>query len=244
MDFASLFGTVIQSGSTYYTNTTQLQALLASNMATTVAINGNISPTVVGFNLLSPFHYGVQAIQLTPGEGAKNITALFTAGVLTPFSTVKVVILDTIAPTNLTLLSPANGGTVTGNFVLDWSDALDDSGSGLSGYVYQIDNNSGFSSIDVSGSTINSSITLTTGGLTAGTTYYWRVRAFDHVNNYVTSDTGSFIVNLVVPSSDTTPDSFSLNDVNNANTDETYVSNQITVSGLGSGVQVLASVSR
>lgn len=141
LDFASLFGNVVQSGNTYYTNTTQLQAILASNMSTTVSINGNLSPTIIGFNLFSPFPYGVQAIQLTAGDGLKNLTALFTTGVLTPFSTVKSVILDTMTPTNLTLLSPANGGTVTGTFTLDWSDAID-SGAGLSGYVYQIDNNS------------------------------------------------------------------------------------------------------
>ncbi len=241
MDFTSLFGTVVQSGNTYYTNTTQLQAILASNMATTVSINGNLSPTIIVFNLFTPFPYGVQAIQLTAGDGLKNLTALFTAGVLTPFSTVKSVILDTISPTNLTLLSPANGGTVTGTFTLDWSDAVD-SGAGLSGYIYHIDNNSSFSSIDVSGSTVNSTINLTTGGLTTGT-YYWRVRAYDKVSNMITSDTGSFIVGTTtVISTDTTANDFEFDDIDDADLDESYTSDEITVSGLGSGIQVLASV--
>jgi len=229
MDFASLFGTVVQSGTTYYTNTTQLQAILASNMSTSVSINGNLSPTIIGFNLFAPFPYGVQAIQLTAGDGLKNLTALFTTGVLTPFSTVKSVILDTISPTNLTLLSPANGGTVTGTFTLDWSDAVD-SGAGLSGYVYHIDNNSGFASVDVSGSTINSTVTLTTGGLNTGT-YYWRVRAYDIVSNMVTSDTGSFVVGTTtVISTDTTADDFEFDDIDDADLDESYTSDEITVS--------------
>lgn len=241
MDLASLFGTVVQSGSTYYTNTTQLQAIVASNMSTTVSINGNLSPTIVGFNIFTPFPYGVQAIQLTPGDGVKNLTALFTAGVLTPFSTVSVVVLDTVAPNNLTLLSPANGGTVTGTFTLDWSDAVD-SGAGLSGYVYQIDNNSAFNSIDLSGTTANSTITIST-GLTTNTLYYWRVKAFDIVSNTVTSETGTFIIGTVSSSSaDTTPNNFSFDDEDNADLDTSYISNQITVGGLGSGIQVLASV--
>lgn len=95
----------------------------------------------------------------------------------------------------------------------------------------------------MSGATVNSTISLTTGGLTAGTTYYWRVKAFDIVSNTITSDTGSFIVGTVSSSStDTTPNSFSFNDEDNADLDTSYISDQITVAGLGSGVQVLASV--
>lgn len=140
---SSNFGTVKFLTGQYYSNTTQLVATLVANMHLSASINGNITPNVAGISLIPPFPLTTQAIQLTPGEGTKTLTTVFSTGALTPLSVVKTVILDQTAPNIFTLLSPANGASVTGAFTLDWSDS-NDSVSGLSGYYYQVDNHSGF----------------------------------------------------------------------------------------------------
>lgn len=79
--------------------------------------------------------------------------------------------------------------------------------------------------------------------MTTGT-YYWIVKAYDMVNNITTSETGSFVVvSTSTPSTTGTPNNFSFDDEEDADLDESYTSNEITVAGLNVGQQVLASVS-
>lgn len=131
MEIQSLFGNVVSYGGSLYTNTTQLQAALFANIASNVAINGNISPNIIGVPLIMPYPYTLQAINLTLGDGTKNISALFTAGILNPYSVAKQIILDTTAPSVPILTAPINGVAVNGTIALSRSGASD-AGAGIS----------------------------------------------------------------------------------------------------------------
>ena len=72
-----------------------------------------------------------------------------------------------------TLSTPANGATgLSQPIALDWSDVL----LPLA-YQVQVDNNSDFSSPNIDQQTLLIASSYAASGLTAGTTYYWRVRS-------------------------------------------------------------------
>lgn len=90
-------------------------------------------------------------------------------------------------PTQVTLVSPANGATgVSTSPTLDWSNV-----SGTSSYALVVDNNSDFSSPKVNQSGITSS-NKSISGLSWNTTYYWRVRATNPCGTGSWSSTWSF----------------------------------------------------
>ena len=104
------------------------------------------------------------------------------------------IILDTTAPTIVTLISPTSTATIhTWNVSLIRSTATD-AGIGVSGYVYQVATDAWFSSIVYSGvttSTVKDIPWLT------NQTYYRRVRSFDTLlNSWSWSSVSNFTVTL------------------------------------------------
>gem|GEM_PF-2013392 len=67
------------------------------------------------------------------------------------------------------------------------------------------------------------------------------MRAIDNVGNYGTSAIRSFIYSGIA---DIIPNSFSFNDVTNADLNEIYASNTVTITGMTANTPVLASINR
>lgn len=248
MEFQSSFGNVAQHNGNIYTNTTQVQAALFANMTSNVSLNGDINPNVSNVPLQAPFPYTLQAINLTPGEWTKNITALFTQWTLNPYSVAKQIILDTTDPTPPGLLWPINGETVSGDITFERSGASDD-GAGIQTYNVQFAQDSAFNNPFGTRWVSNAAETLTIneGTFAEDETYYRRVITYDRVWNTSTSDTESFYIadttTSVVAPENTVPNSFTLNTINNATPNVAYKSNTVTVWWLVSEQQALASVS-
>ena len=115
----------------------------------------------------------------------------------------------------LELISPNNGASIdlfTQQFSWDSPLAVSDKTE----YVIEISSDSKFSSIDITSSTTEKSITLDVRSLDSNGTYYWRVKAFNASYASTTSASRSFIVptrpsisiNLVSPENGTTIDKF------------------------------------
>ena len=115
----------------------------------------------------------------------------------------------------LELISPNNGASIdlfTQQFSWDSPLAVSDETE----YVIEISSDSKFSSIDITSSTTEKSITLDVRSLDSDGTYYWRVKAFNASYASTTSASRSFIgptrpsisINLVSPENGTTIDKF------------------------------------
>lgn len=248
MEIQSSFGNIISYGGNIYTNTTQLQATLFANIAVNVAINGNINPSIVWVPLIMPFPYTLQAINLTPGDGVKNISALFTTGSLNPYSVAKQITLDTTAPTLPTLNAPINGVAVTGAIVLSRSWA-NDIGAWLSWYILQVSTGTAFNTIIRSGVVSNPNETVT---VASGILWTWikyrRIITTDRVWNQSTSEVESFTIaspntTVIMNGTGAVPNSFSIPAITNANPNILYRSAPVTVWGLVNGQRSSVSVS-
>lgn len=246
MELQSNFWNIINYGGNIYSSTTQIQAALFSNITTNVAINGAIVNPVIWVPLLLPFPYTMQAINLTPGDGIKNFTALFTAWSLNPYSVAKQVILDTTAPTVPTLTTPINGVAVTGTITLSRSGASD-AWAGISWYVTQIATNTTFTTLVASGTTTNETINIASGVLTTGQ-YYRRIVTTDRVWNQSISEVESFTIavpntTVIINGTGAIPNTFSIPAINNANPNISYRSSPVTVAGLNNSQQAAINVS-
>lgn len=248
MEFQSMRWNVVNIQGTLYTNTTQLQAALFANIASNVAINGNINPIVVWVPLLAPFPYSLQAINLTPGDGVKNISALFTAWSLNPYSVAKQITLDTTDPIPPILTTPINGVAVTGNIVLSRSGASD-AGAWLSQYNIEVATGQSFTNVIRNDWVSAPTNTVTIPTWTLGTwVYYRRVVTNDNVRNQSTSEVGSFTIaapntTVVVNGTGAVPNSFSIPAITNANPNILYRSAPVTVWGLNNGQRANVSIS-
>ncbi len=246
MELQSSFGNIVSYGGNIYSNTTQIQAALFSNIATSVAINGAIVNPIIGVPLVMPFPYTIQAINLTPWDEAKSITALFTAWSLNPYSVAKQIILDTTAPSIPTLTAPINGVAVNGDIALSRSGASD-AWADISGYVVQIATNATFTTLAASGTTANETINVASGTL-APWQYYRRVLTTDRVGNQSASEVESFTIaapntTVVVNGSGAIPNNFSISPITNANPNILYRSSPVTVWWLASTQRANVSVS-
>jgi hypothetical protein len=247
MEFQSVFGNVIQYNGNIYSNTTQIQAALFANMPSNVSINGNINPNIGGVPLLAPYPYTLQAINLIPGDGVKNISALFSTGTINPFSVAKQITLDTTAPTQAQLIQPLNGESIINNTIFSRTGSID-TGVGMSGYMIEISTGSTFATIAYTWHIVYPTHTRTIQSWTINNgTYYRRIKAFDKLGNQSNSDIRSFVMlgtnnNLVNPTN-ATPNTFTLNTINNATPNIAYKSNAVTVAGLTTWQQALATVS-
>src|SRR3989338_8982039 len=148
MEFQSSFGSVIKTNGIVYTNTTQVQAALFANITSNVSVNGDIGTNISGVPLLMPFPYTLQAINLTAGDGTKNITALFSSGSLNSYSVTKQIVLDTTAPTTPTQIEPIGGVSVSGAITMSRTGA-NDAGAGMSGYIIEISTGQTFTNLSL-----------------------------------------------------------------------------------------------
>ncbi|MEW5691780.1 MAG: hypothetical protein AB1765_00625 [Candidatus Hydrogenedentota bacterium] len=109
-------------------------------------------------------------------------------------STIGVFIFDRTAPNIPQLFSPSNGAnTTTLVITFDWNDVYD-THSGLKNYVLYIDNDSGFAVPDFVDTETQSGTTITFG---TADTYYWKVYAYDDLNNTSVSAVYSFAITTV-----------------------------------------------
>lgn len=177
--------------------------------------------------------------QLTGNDGLKTVQlSLENASGDTVTLPSLSVYLDTtvISPT---LSSPLSWASVSGNVVLSRSGVSD--AVGISWYRYYVSDTTGFTIIRRSWSTTTATQTTIPNLTLSNWIYYRYVTATDNLGNSWYSTTSSFIYSGIL---DTTPNTFSFNDIDDADLDETYMSNTITISGLSTGTQVLASITR
>ncbi len=228
MELGSMFGNVLMYNNNLYTDTTQIQAHLYANIAGTVDISWQLNPALNNISLPTSFPYSMQAVNLQPGDGTKNLTAIFSANGISPVTVNKSIILDTTAPTTPTLISPLSN-TSSSSPTFSWN-ASTDAGIGLSGYTIQISHMQNFSTILYSAQTTNTSYTLST-WLTQWQTYYRRVSASDRLWHQSTSSVGQFVA---WGSTTQTDIQVSFSSITNANLNVLYTSNIVTIDGLSS----------
>lgn len=160
--------------SDYYSSTTATATMSGTSMAT---------PHVTGVAAL----YLEQFPTATPATVQSALVAAATSNVITSIKTGTPNLLlyslfggsTPTAPAAPTLSSPTNAATnVSTSPTLSWA-----ASSGATSYTYQVSTSSSFTSYVYNASTTATSIALS--GLSAGTTYYWRVSA---TNSAGTSD--------------------------------------------------------
>jgi hypothetical protein len=106
-------------------------------------------------------------------------------------------------PNTFALSTPGNGSTVSLAPTLDWADATDPDPSDITfTYVVEIDDNSGFNSINVrkSVASVSQYTVLAGDNLKGHTTYYWRVWAKDsYPDSVLSSGSLSFVTQNTAP---------------------------------------------
>ena len=236
----SLFWDINFVDGIYYTNTTQLIANIFANMAVTADINWDITPSQLGLSLTMPFPYITQAITLTNNDGQKNLSTTLSATGLPDKTVATSVVLDTQDPSTATITSPSNGQTINGNVTFDWDDSTDT--SWIAWYERSISTNSSFTNIIASGDTTNSDMTINTNTLSETWTLYRQVVTYDNAGNSSTTNYSTFQYNGVITPGDLVPNTFSFTDITNADLWQSYTSNSVTISGLGTSIQVQAQI--
>lgn len=181
----------------------------------------------------------IHHVLLTGANGAKDIFVTMDNGSWGIISKTLLVQLDTVAPIP-TLTSPINGTNIAGTITLNRSAGPD--AAGLSWYQYLISPTDTFGTIFHSWSTTTSSVTIPNGTISYTGTLYRKVIFIDKLGNTWSSTTQSF--NYTGGAADTIPSSFHFNDVTNADLDEIYASNTITITGMTPNTPVLASINR
>ena len=124
-------------------------------------------------------------LRLTDAQGA-TVNRAFSVTVPEP---------DTSAgPAAPTLLSPADGASVTTPFTIDWTEEFDPTLSVNGGYNWQVSTSTNFSAPVLRDSTLPTVTQDTISGIPAGT-YYWQVQAVDgQLRSSVFSAPHSFVV--------------------------------------------------
>lgn len=124
---------------------------------------------------------------------------------------VRVTCGDSVPPPGVTHLSPADGAIVTAPVGLDWTDSADSSDCGagqIFGYIYEVDDDPLFGSVDFTALVTTSDASVA--GVPAGT-WYWRVIAIDTgLNLSPYSTPTSFTVEPAIPPD--APDSLFVNE--------------------------------
>jgi len=130
-----------------------------------------------------PYYWTIEAIDALQNTWEKSETGLFT--------------VDTTPPTQVQLISPASWTILnTGNVSLERSGAVD-TWAGISGYWYQISDDSGFSTILLSGFQTITGVDLL---FSQDNTYYRRVYAVDNVGNtWDWSEIWEFMIDETAP---------------------------------------------
>ena len=220
-----------------YTNN-NIDLALRTNKLANYLLTGDI--------VLAPFTSTINgsvtgSFLLSGSDGIKTVYTQITDGVDTIGQNFSIR-LDTSAPTLPTLLSPISGAIALWSFTLNWSDSLD-AGAGTSWYYYTVLSTWIYGSVVKSGFTdMNTSyVTIAEGELGPSGTYYRYVTPVDRLWNTESTSMQYFEYSWAT---DTTPNSFTFTDIDDALTNRTYTSNTITITGMTANVPVLASVNR
>jgi len=174
---------------------------------------------------------------ITWNDGDKNIYITLSTWVEAPIQTTTTIKLDTTTYP-ATLISPLTGTIIwSWVFTLRWSPSSTPESVGYSWYIYYISNTGTFATPLISWFTTSTGVNIS--GLQTTWVFYWKIDAIDKLGNTSGSSIWSFIYDNI---SDTTPNNFSFNDIDDARRDRIYVSNTVYITGMTSGVNVLASI--
>ncbi len=187
-------GTITVERRDLFGNPTTVGGTITVNLSTTSLTgafrNTADSATITTIDILSgassaSFRYRDTTV------GAPTITAAFDG--LTPATQVENVVLNTAPPTPSLLIPVNNAGQSDTTPTFTWSTVTDAEGDAVT-YEIQVDNNSDFSSpvvLSPTASGLSAATYTPTTTLTAGTTYFWRVRSSDGIASsaYTTSRT-------------------------------------------------------
>lgn len=224
-------------------NTTLISSQRFTKDYANISMQGNdpveyiITGNIVGSPITGNFATSqIRNVELTWANGRKDVFVTMSNSSGDEISNTFLIYLDSIAPTPV-LISPASGATVASSFTLTWN-AWPDT-VWLSGYQYFVSPTPIFGTIVASGTTITPSVTLSASTLGWPETYYRYVKFIDKLGNSWTSPTQPFIYSWIT---DTIPDQFTFEDVEDAHLDEIYASNTITITGMTPNIPVLASV--
>ncbi len=154
-------------GSTNFGGFTGTLALSATNVPTGVTVNLSANTMTSGNSV----NVTVNVPAATP-NGTYNITLSGNDGSNTRTTTLTLLVYS--LPTATTLTAPVNGNANVAvvNSIFTWAAA-----AGASGYDIEIANDSAFTSIFKTATTVTATYTHATPTMIAGTVYYWRVRA-------------------------------------------------------------------
>lgn len=179
----------------------------------------------------------IHNILLTWTDGRKDVFVTMTNSSGEYISKIFTLYLDTQAPVPM-LITPASGATITTPLTLTWN-AWPDNNAGLSGYRYYVSTTNTFGTTIASWTTITPSVTLQSTQFSWPWTYYWYVVFVDKLGNLELSEVQTFIYSWVA---DTTPNQFTFEDEEDADLDDIYDSNIITITGMTPNVPVLATI--
>ena len=172
-------------------------------------------------------------IQLTPGDGVKNIGVTFFDSLAKPSQVYTAsIILDTTAPSIPVLSSPIWWTSVSWTIYLLRNSSIDT--WWMSGYYYEVSNDSGMNTLLATWTLFTTWISV---NLTSWDTYYRRVKAFDmmwYTSSF--SQTGSFVLLR-----DSWPDAFSFTSLSSVELSTEQTSNQIVISGINTGTEITIS---
>jgi nitrogen fixation protein FixH len=177
---------------------------------------------------------------LADGTWYWRARVLDAAGNASPYSSSRSIVIDTVAPSAPTLLSPANGSATSNTTpAFDWSDIVDAApSSGLGSYELQIDDDPLFGSVNLNKTGLaTSDYTLAAAEALADGTWYWRARVLDAAGNISAySASRSIVIDTVAPSAPSlvSPANGSLTNDNTPAFDWSDIVDAAPSSGLGS----------
>lgn len=163
-------------------------------------------------NKIYQTNYTINASNSTFATGSRSINVTNSINITFTLS-------DNQAPTNVTLLTPANASSGTNRTpTLDWSDATDPEADTIT-YKLEVDDSSTFDAPEANVTTTTS--TYTTNQLDVDTVYYWRVIANDSYGDSPVSDRFQFTIDSVVSAALTTS-AVTFSSLNPEQQDNTY----------------------
>lgn len=226
------------SWTTYYISGTSLTYKLVSYVPT-IGVEYTLSWDITA-TITWTASYGTTTwtTTLSWANGTKTITATYTWNSLS-YATSATIFLDTQAPS-----IPAINTWTTGYNIGEVSftrTTATDTGAWLSGYYYEIANDSNFyyySIVKTGFITTSETLTHNTNFLTG--TFYARMKSVDNLNNQsAVSNTHTFIV---TGSYDTTVNSFTLGTKTDAKLSTIYKSRTITIAGITNNIEIPVSI--
>jgi len=223
---------------TFYTKQAQIYVRLNVNKTSDITLTGNITTeyqtTLSWSTLVFPF--------VTTGDGAKVVRAYFDLSAEWQLDTdTETIYLDTTGPSSPVIVWPLSGSKINiagiTSFNLSWN-ASTDAGIWTKDYIVTLQNGSWTT-------LVNRNITTTSSNFLTSTywtgKYIWFVTAYDHLGNSTISAKHSLEVGYFP---DTEPNTFSFDEIDDAELNSIERSNIIIISGLWTGIQTMAELTR